>query len=132
MKKFWIYFAGIITGFIATVLVSLIIANPSNDGVTMFPEVGNCINVNQFEVFQVLDSGAALANGRELKTESDFILSNNDIVVLLVNDEGKYYYDDELIDVSDERCVKQIGIYKYSTKMGTHKTVPIVKIFDNN
>ena len=48
-------------------------------------------------------------------------------VVLLINDEGKLYYDDEIIKVPQGQQAKQMGIYQYSTESG-YKTVPIVKI----
>lgn len=34
----------------------------SNNGMTFFEKEGDCISENNFEVFQVLDSGDALAN----------------------------------------------------------------------
>ena len=41
---------------------------------------------------------------------------------------GKSYYDDQIIKIPSGKCVKQIGVYKYQTKDGFEKTVPIVDI----
>ena len=54
----------------------------------------------------------------------------NGAVYLLVNEDGKYYYDDEIIEVPDGKVVRQVGIYKYSTKNDFEKTVPIVQIMN--
>ena len=51
----------------------------------------------------------------------------NDVVVLLVNYDGKTYYDDQKIDVTN-KCVRQIGTYQYSAGIGIEKTVPAVVI----
>ncbi len=51
-------------------------------------------------------------------------------MVLLINDEGKYYYDDQIIEIPKGKCLRQIGVYKYMTKAEFEKTVPIAKIMD--
>ena len=51
----------------------------------------------------------------------------NNVVVLLVNYDGKTYYDDQKIDVTN-KCVRQIGTYQYSAGIGIEKTVPAVVI----
>ena len=51
-------------------------------------------------------------------------------VYMLVNDEGKYYYDDEKVNVPSGKVARQIGIYQYETNSGRPKTVPIVKFMD--
>lgn len=88
---------------------------------------GDCISENSFEVFQVLDSGDALAN--EVKIEWDMSVPTGVTVLLLCKD-GKSYYDDQVIKVSEGKCAKQIGTFKYSTKAGFDKTVPIVSILN--
>lgn len=46
------------------IVVSVFIAgrNTTNNGIILFEKEGECISENSFEVFQVLDSGEALAN----------------------------------------------------------------------
>ena len=50
------------------------------------------------------------------------------LLVLLTNDNGEYYYDDQVIEVPKGMCMRQVGIYKYQTRMEIDKTVPIVKL----
>lgn len=51
----------------------------------------------------------------------------NDVVVLLINYDGKTYYDEQKIDVTN-KCVRQTGTYQYSASIGIEKTVPAVVI----
>ncbi len=143
MKKALIYIAGIVTGVALTFLISLLLITKSSDnGVTWFDEPTDYTGANQFQVFQVLEPGAALANaafiedigGYGTHKESISAITNqlafmNGTVILIVNDEGKHYYDDEIIEIPSEKRAKQVGVYKYSTETG-YKTVPIVKIME--
>lgn len=125
MKNFLIFFAGMVTGAILLVVISLGISGAgaaiADSGVTLFETQGESLSENKFKVFQVLDSGDALA------WEQSNNYKHDDITVLFYRQEGKYYYDNEIIKVPAGKCVRQIGIYKYPTKTG-EKTVPIVKI----
>lgn len=116
MKTLLIYIAGVITGIILTFMASLLITKFTNNGITMFDKPRNCIETHSFEVFQVIRPGIALAH-----TE------NYGPIVLLVNDEGKYYYDDEIVEVPHGKQARQVGIYQYTTHSG-YKTVPVVRI----
>ncbi len=49
-------------------------------------------------------------------------------LVLLINYENKYYYDEQRIEIPATKCARQIGIYQYDTKMEVQKTVPVVVI----
>ena len=64
MKKVCIFIGGVVTGAILVVVVSMLIAggNSTYKGITLFEKEGECISENSFKVFQVLDSGEALAN----------------------------------------------------------------------
>ena len=53
-----------------------------------------------------------------------------ELVVLLTNDSGEYYYDDQMIKTPKGKAMKQVGVYKYETRGGIAKTVPIVKLMD--
>ena len=70
----------------------------------------------------MLDDGVALANEIE-----EYDLPTG-IVVLLINKDGKYYYDDQVIKIPAGKCARQVGVYTYPTKMEIEKTVPIVEI----
>ena len=129
MKKVLIFIAGIVTGAILMLVIAALIGNSSNgessnNGMTFFEKEGDCISENNFEVFQVLDSGDALAN------EIDELSISTGLMVLFLCDEGKSYYDDLVIKVPEGKCAKQIGTFKYSTKAGFDKTVPIVSILN--
>lgn len=124
MQKKWVVYAlGIVSGIALTFIVLYLMAGcSSSNGVKYFEKPGDCISTNSFKVFQVLDEGVALANEIE-----EYEIPTG-VVVLLINDEGKYYYDDQIIKVPSGKCARQVGVYIYPTKMEIEKTVPIVKI----
>lgn len=125
MKKLLLFSSGFIAGIIATLLVAILInvTNQPNDGrvgLTMFPEKGDCIKAKgEIEVFQVLEPNMALANTGDIL---------NGIVVLLINHDGKSYYDEQKIKIPAGKCARQVGTYQYTTKNETVKTVPVVVI----
>jgi hypothetical protein len=125
MKKVLLFGSGFIAGIIATILVLTLIAveNQPNDGLlglTVFPEKGDCITTaGAIEVFQVLKPNMSLASTGEFP---------DGITVLLINYEGKSYYDDQKIDIPVNKCARQIGIFQYANKSGVDKTVPAVVI----
>lgn len=130
MKKIYVFLLGILTGVILTFVVSYIIAavNSGTDsevdsGISMFEKAGQKLEVGsprQFEILQVLPNGTALA----------YMGSFGDTVVLLLPDETHSYYDDQVIKIPTNKCVRQIGTYRYPTKNETIKTVPIVRLYD--
>lgn len=88
-------------------------------GLTIFPEKGECITNKELEVFQTIEPNMALANFNEFPDAT---------LVLLINYENKYYYDGQKVQIPGNSCARQIGIYKYETKGGIQKTVPVVAI----
>jgi len=124
MKKIGIFIVGVICGVALVFLIGIMASGTSdNRGITFFEEAGEYVSENSFEVFQVLDSGDALAH--ECEGELDI---PTDIIVLFVAQKGKSYYDNQRIKIPSGKCVKQIGIYKYPTNSGFEKTVPVVDI----
>lgn len=123
MKKIWVFIVGVITGIVLTVLfatVSYVSSTSSNSGLNMFEEPGEClISRSSLKIFQVLEPTAALA-----MIKDDFSSG----AYLLVNNEGKSYYDDQVIKLPTGKCFKQIGTYQYPTKDDRLKTVPVVQI----
>lgn len=125
MKKVLLFASGFIAGIIVTILVLILItiANQPNDdllGLTIFPEKGDCIiNSGDIEVFQVLRPNVALARTGEFL---------DGIVVLLINDDGKSYYDEQKIRIPAGKCARQRGTFQYTTKDDSIKTVPVVAI----
>lgn len=145
MKKVLIFIGGFVTGILATIFALYVysIANKPNDGLlglTIFEEKGECIATtsksksSEIDIFQVIAPNAALATIKYYSDEKLYggkIYRNydigNDVVVLLINYDGKTYYDDQKIDISN-KCARQIGTYQYETKSKFGKTVPVVVI----
>ena len=126
----WVYFGlGVIAGIVLT-FVFAYIYNASmakgNDGLTWFEEPGEVVDVKSYRVFQVIGDDAALVEGQTYENLEIY----TGAVYLLINEEGKYYYDEEIIRVPDGKVVRQVGIYKYPTKSDFIKTVPIIAIMD--
>lgn len=125
MKKFLLVFGGFVAGIIGTVIVAYFIssANSPKDeftGLTMLSEKGECIRTEgEIEVFQVIKPNIALAR------TGDY---SEGIFVLLINNDGKTYYDEQKITIPDNKCARQVGTYQYTTKNGMEKTVPAVVI----
>lgn len=127
MKKWLIFVLGALTGIVLTFLVAFIftLGKSNNNDVTWFDEPGEVVNQRSFEVFQVLEDHAALVHGK-----SDYGNLYLGAVYLLTNDDGKYYYDDEIVKVPSDMVVRQVGIYQYQTKSDFGKTVPIIEIME--
>ena len=123
MKKWLLFGGGVLTGIVLTFVVAFLISlgKKGNDNVTWFDQPTETIGCTSFKVFQVIDGNAAL-----VREGGDFLSFG--AVYLLTNDEGKYYYDDEVVAVPKGMVAKQVGIYKYDTKAEVKKTVPIIKI----
>ena len=124
MKKWIVFVLGFVSGIVFLFLVLLIIGKTyaTNDGMTYFEKPGKCISTKDFEVMQVVGEGYALA--REKKGYVGGIL------VLVTNENGELYYDDQVIKVPEGKCIRQIGVYEYQARMETIKTVPIVQLMN--
>lgn len=132
MKKWVVFLLGMIAGGVLTFVAMVILAmgantNANNNGITLFDQPGECLNAKAFEVMQVVDNNHALAH----EVEWDELLEDymqTGLLVLVTNDNGEYYYDDQIIEVPQGMCMRQVGIYRYQTRMDMEKTVPIVKL----
>lgn len=132
MKKILIYLFGILSGVALTFFASYLINKTKISGITFFDEPGEIITVqnlfggteivNGFEVFQTLGDGVALAKGDDLYSY--------DLIVLLWNDKGEPYYDNQDVIAPKGKCFRQIGIYKYKSKDKMHRTIPVVTLMD--
>lgn len=123
MKKWLIYVLGVITGIVLTFAFAFCVNLSNNSGIIgleMFEEPGEDMDYTQFEVFQVLDSGCALANADGTFDETVFIIPND----------KQQFYDNQKIVLRNDQCAQRVGTYRYSTKMGIEKTVPAIKIID--
>jgi hypothetical protein len=136
MKKIWVYLLGLLSGIVITIVVllvfGLIIRAKNDPGITMlngmsfFETPGEVIKETSFKVFQALDDGAALAEGKGDGHSSVYLGLN----VLLYNEEKTPYYDEQIVTLPQGKCFRQVGIYRYHAKSGIDKTVPIVMIMD--
>lgn len=140
MKKNWIYFIrGIVVGIILSLVFFYILGTyytpesraeqpevqTENSNPKWFDSPGDEIKESSYQVMQVLEDNAALVKG---KGDSNYIY--NGAIYLIVNRDGKFYYDEEIIDVPSGKVVKQCGIYRYETRQGIEKTVPLIMILD--
>lgn len=123
MKTWIFYLLGVISGIILTFVFSFCVNMSKSSGIVgleMFEEPGDYMEYSQFEVFQVIGDGYALANaGNSLGA-----------IVLIEPNEGQQFYDDQKIVLDDGQCAQHVGTYKYRSGMGMKKTVPVVRIVD--
>ena len=123
MKKWIVYVLGVITGIVLTFGLVLCVNLSKNTGIVgleLFKEPGENMDYTQFEVFQVLESGCALANADD----------TFDAIVFIIPDEKQKFYDNQIIVLKNEQCAQRVGTYRYGTKMGIERTVPAIKIID--
>ena len=133
MRKIWVYLLGILSGVVLAFFASYIINKTRFSDIMFFDEPGEIVTeqtlsgdsqaVKSFEVFQVLDDGIALAMGDEW--------FSRDLIVLLWNENGEPYYDNQSVIASTGKCFRQIGIYKYKSRDKMHRTIPVVTLMDD-
>lgn len=123
MKNWLVYLLGIITGIVLTFGFAFCVNQSKNSGIIgleMFDEPGDYMEYSQFEVFQVVTDGCALANADDSYSAVVFILPN----------ENQQFYDDQTIVLGSDQCAQRVGTYRYDTKMGVEKTVPAIRIVE--
>lgn len=81
-----------------------------------------------FKVLQVIAKDGALVQSEDTKYKS--IEVYGDPIVLLISEQPNVYYDDLVISVGARQKTVQLGTYRYETRMGISKTVPIVMIMN--
>lgn len=127
MKKWLIFGGGVLTGIVLTFLLAFAVASYRQageiEGLTIFEQPGEVMESRSFEVFQSLAQGAALTHAKE----DGYYMGP---ICLLVDMDGKYYYDDEIVNVPIGKVARQIGIYQYTSKNEVERTVPVVRIMD--
>ena len=99
-----------------------VIDNPYHvPGLRMLDKEGECVTSEPIKVFQVLTESSALATER---SHAKFNWYNGK-TILILNDNGQTYYDDQVI--KPKKCFQQVGILRYEANNGDWKTVPAVK-----
>lgn len=116
------YVGGIVTGIVLMFVFAFARQKKESDDVVWFKEPGQEIRSNEFEVMQVMRDGSALA----LSTS----LGSTGVVVVFPASDEEEYYDSQKIEIPYDACVRQVGTYRYTTRDGIEKTVPIVELFD--
>lgn len=107
MKKWFIYVLGIITGVILTFVFAFCVNLSSNSGIIgleMFEEPGDYMEYSQFEVFQVVESGCALAHADD----------SFGAIVFIIPNEKQQFYDNQKIVLKNDQCAQHVGTYKYN------------------
>ena len=128
MKNWGLFLGGVVTGVILTFLVAFIVSYTENNGpsgVTNFDEPGQVMNESSVKVMQVVGENAALVIGKSSNRLDNVYMGS---VYLLRNYDGKYYYDDEIINKPTDKAFRQTGVYRYEAKSGDYKTVAIIEI----
>lgn len=124
MKGCFLYILGVVSGVVLAVSGLFFYAYCMDNGITIFEEPGKKMeDVAMLEVIQVLEDGNALVNCRSSKYDFDAP------VALLMADEKSSYYDDQVIRLQKNQCVRHIGVYRYMSRGGLNKTVPIINFF---
>lgn len=121
-KSILIYIGGVVSGFVLTpvgLAVFGMAAHTAMEGksVNMFEQPQQTIEAKELKVMQVLPDGRALATIKD-----DYNWGTD---VMFPAKEGASYYDNQKINIPSEKCLKQVGTYRYDGK-----TVPVVEIFD--
>lgn len=115
------YLLGIATGIMLTLVFALYVSQSNNSeliGLETFEEPGDCMEYSQFKVFQVVESGCALAHTDDYST------------VFIIPNKKQPFYDNQKIVLGSDQCAQRIGTYKYSTQGGMEKTIPAVRIIE--
>ena len=128
MKKIFLLF--LIINFGCTESSRLNVSTPSKTTRNVPPETilnNKCEDVDQFKIFEVIDNGA-LASACEEKSYGVYCHGQT---AFFLNQKGVEYFDGKRIKLEDGQCFVYEGTYKYFTRDGMNRTVPIVKIVNS-
>ena len=130
------YVAGIVTGIILVFAFSFYVTMNHNNsdasddaGVELFNNPKQEIKAEEFKVMQVLPNGSALAAYDKIDHDDD--APEYGTVVLFQASGVTSFYDDQIITLPKGKHFRQIGTYRYETRNGVEKTVPVIGILDN-
>ena len=122
------YIGGIVTGIVLVFVFSYCVAmfyvkhSDETNVVEMYKEPTQTIDIRKFEMIQVLSDGSALASAEESGSYG--------VIVLFNASESDTYYDQQRITIPSNKCLKQVGTYRYVSRQDENKTVPVVEVFD--
>ena len=126
MKSILSFIAGLVVGAGLIIAIGYISSNQAaepDNGITLFENEGESIgSESRYKVIQVVDGGA-------LAIEIfDEIWMPTELAVLLLDESGNGFYDNQIITVPKDQCLRQLGLYRYINKDNIPKTVPVVAI----
>lgn len=125
LKNILIFISGMATMFLLILVILIIyglfVQSDELQGLTYLPEgSGECITTKNLKVSEVIAPNVAIAEFGYMDEFGDVF---NGTKVLLLNDEGKEYYDKELIKMPKNKCAKRVGTYQHFDE-----TIPAVEI----
>lgn len=128
--KIIFFLLGVVAGAILTFLFLFTYASHQNsnnivtdDNIVLFEKPTQTIPCDALIIFQVEQNGNALAR---IENKGSY----ESILAYLFADEDKSFYDEQKIIIPKNKCLKQIGTYRYEILNTVTKTVPIVNIYD--
>ena len=113
------YTLGFILGVVVTLFVQTWVPVNTED-IEFFAEKGKCLTKKNLSVFQVLTPTTRALVRIDKSYDSP--------IMLLVNNDKKPYYDDEIVKIPNNLCARQIGLFRYQNKINDYKTVPVIRI----
>lgn len=127
MKKWLVFLLGIICGGVLTIGMLFLVAishHDDNNGYDQHMNIAEeeiAFDASKFKVFQVVDNGALVFYGND---EDDMNLLSP--TAFLFTGGPNQYYDGQVIEVSNDEKVMQIGTYRYETRVG-ERVVPLIQ-----
>ncbi len=126
MKKGVVYFLGIITGSVLTILISILLTGRGiNKGISYYDEPGETVLFRSVTVFQALVPGTALVK------ETGYSSAKDQIYLLQLKDK-RALYDGETVKAPIGTVFRVVGVYSYVSREGIERTVPVIIIMDRN
>lgn len=96
------------------------------DGKTLFDKPGGVVSSRDFQVQRVLASGDAIA--LEVAHSYSGYVSTSDLEVLMLAQENRSFYNNQILKAPQGKSARQIGVYKYREygNYGDTKVIPII------
>ena len=85
------------------------------------PKTIECADIQKYKISQVIYDGA-LAKA----CDSDYSDTCYGLTVFMPTKKDEDFYDDKIITAPKGQCIAYKGVYKYETRSGLNKTVPIL------
>lgn len=127
MKKGLVFTFGVLTGILLTIAILVVVGkgleSSQQENFNVAEQKTPFTVADSFEVFQVLEGGA-LANCKEKEYGS--MTSYNGPIVFLVADGQNQFFDNQIVTTPLGKSAVQVGTYKYATRSGVDRTVPVI------